>query len=142
MWQSLLWRGSSKTTCMMQAASVLRDRKVTILTYNRALCDEAKARCQRLGLNNCACCTIHALVAKCAGTLCQNDDRLLSIVESWERGDTAPIPISADLVLLDEVQVCTLIRSCVQSTHAHTLHPPTHPHAHARTYTRTHAHGI
>ena len=96
--------GSGKTTCMLQVALQMPDRDLTILTYNRALKEDCTARIRRLGMSRVHCFTIHALTSKLAGELCNNDTRLLSIVESWETGQSHPKPMAFDLVLLDEAQ--------------------------------------
>ena len=103
--------GSGKTTTMLQAASQLCDRKVTIITYNRSLKEDCQARIRRLRLSGRVCCyTLHGLVSKASNETCKDDQCLLKVLESWEKGYKTPFEHSQserhvfDLVMLDEAQ--------------------------------------
>ena len=85
--------GAGKTTLLIAVAKAVNKRCV-ILTYNRALCDEANERLD--GTPNCHCFTIHALFGKQTGTSCNTDIDLL-----YEGEVTR---FEADIVLIDEAQ--------------------------------------
>jgi superfamily I DNA/RNA helicase len=99
--------GSGKTTCMLQvAASLKSSRSVIIITYNRSLADECKVRISKLGLGNrIKCFTIHGFVTYLTGNICNNDQKLMQTLNSWDKnGYHASKTIPLDLVMLDEAQ--------------------------------------
>ena len=102
--------GSGKTTCMLLAASQLPcDRTATIVTYNRSLADECRARIAACGLQGRASCyTIHGLVTRVSGRTCNDDHKLNQVVDEWEgmraRGGYRECGLVLDLLLLDEAQ--------------------------------------
>jgi len=109
--------GSGKTTCMLQVvASLPPHRKALIITYNRALADDCKERIQMLGLQSrVSCYTIHGLVSKVDGKVCQNDHKLSETLERWRKlgmnrnGNTGkntycPTYLPLDFVMIDEAQ--------------------------------------
>lgn len=98
--------GSGKTTCMLQVANALPlDRTVTIITYNRSLCDECKGRISKCGLvGRVWAYTIHGLVTKVSGRPCNDDAKLGQIVKGWDRGCMDVCALAMDVVLIDEAQ--------------------------------------
>ncbi len=82
------------------------DKSNTIITYNRALADETNAAIRRLGITNVICYTYHARVGIAAGLRgkVNNDAKLLTIVDQWDRGLPVHEPIVTDRVIIDEVQ--------------------------------------
>ena len=85
--------GAGKTTLLIAIAKAV-NLQCVILTYNRALCDEANERLK--GTPNCQCFTIHALFGRQTGTACHTDTDLLY------EGDVTRF--NADIVLIDEAQ--------------------------------------
>jgi hypothetical protein len=123
--------GSGKTTCMLQiAASLPKGKKVTIVTYNRALSDECKERIVKCGLQgNASCYTIHGLVGRVAQKVCNDDTKLINVVNKWDNSfadgnvtmstyNTNISPISLDLLILDEAQD---IRPCFYRALCHII---------------------
>eukprot|EP00536_Pseudo-nitzschia_multiseries_P017237 jgi/Psemu1/70131/estExt_Genemark1.C_14450010 len=100
--------GSGKTTCMLQVASSLpSNRRVLIVTYNRSLADDCKARIQKLSMGHrVSCYTIHGLISKVAGKVCNDDHKLIQQLDRWDRGlePMADLALPLDLVMLDEAQ--------------------------------------
>ena len=107
--------GSGKTTTMLQIASNLpTNRRVIIVTYNRSLSDECRGRIIKCGLRERAWCyTIHGLVSKVAGQICNDDHKLINVVNQWDADSNAngyaesQITLSnldLDLLMLDEAQ--------------------------------------
>jgi len=91
---------------LMVAKSLPKERKVTILTYNRTLCDDCNQRIRKLRLvSRVSCYTIHGFLTKVTGKLC-NDDRKLSIaLDGLERnGGKLRRPPTLDLLMIDEAQ--------------------------------------
>eukprot|EP00547_Thalassionema_nitzschioides_P011158 CAMPEP_0194263180 /NCGR_PEP_ID=MMETSP0158-20130606/46923_1 /TAXON_ID=33649 /ORGANISM="Thalassionema nitzschioides, Strain L26-B" /LENGTH=1016 /DNA_ID=CAMNT_0039003359 /DNA_START=275 /DNA_END=3325 /DNA_ORIENTATION=+ len=91
--------GSGKTTTMLQIANhvtSLKDncnRRVVILTYNRSLSDECKQRIKRCNLlQKVWCYTIHGLITKVSGKICNDDSKLIQIVKQWDQlfGEVGP----------------------------------------------------
>ena len=85
--------GCGKTTLLLRIAAAT-DRKCVILTYNRALCDEARVRLK--DVPNCTCHTIHAMFGLQSGTVCSTDIGLLYTGEVTR--------FEADIVMIDEAQ--------------------------------------
>uniref|UniRef100_A0A7S4AT84 Helicase ATP-binding domain-containing protein n=1 Tax=Pseudo-nitzschia australis TaxID=44445 RepID=A0A7S4AT84_9STRA len=100
--------GSGKTTCMLQVASSLPpSREVLIITYNRALSDDCKARIQKLSMGHrVSVYTIHGLVTRVAGEVCNDDNKLIQMLDLWDNcgGLEMTNPVSLDLVMIDEAQ--------------------------------------
>ena len=77
--------GSGKTTCMLQvAASLPQTRQALIVTYNRSLADECKERISGLRLGHrVKCYTIHGLVSRFSGRVCNDDHKLMKQLDRW-----------------------------------------------------------
>ena len=96
---------------MLQVASNLpADRNVIIITYNRSLADECKQRIEKLNLaKKVRCFTIHGLVTRVSGRVCNDDNKLNQTLDEWGKQDAMSRnlnSISFDLVMLDEAQDC------------------------------------
>jgi Karyopherin (importin) beta len=133
--------GSGKTTTMLQIASSLPShRRVTIVTYNRALKDECQRRIQMCGLSHrVAAFTVHGLVTRVSKRICNDDHKLNQVVKIWddeivedcvggENNDARFMKkkeennlIMLDIVMIDEAQdlrpsfykaICHVIRKC------------------------------
>ena len=85
--------GAGKTSLLISIARAV-DKKCVILTYNRALCDDANNRLANV--DNCRCFTIHSLFGKQSGIICNTDAGLL------HEGEVEPF--QADIVMIDEAQ--------------------------------------
>lgn len=87
--------GCGKTTLLLKIAQAVNE-KCIILTYNRALCEQAQSRLKSQGIENCTCHTIHALFGLQAGVSCSTDAGLLydGPVETLDCG----------IVMIDEAQ--------------------------------------
>uniref|UniRef100_A0A7S4QXW9 DNA helicase n=1 Tax=Ditylum brightwellii TaxID=49249 RepID=A0A7S4QXW9_9STRA len=101
--------GSGKTTCMLQIAAALPlHRHAIIITYNRSLKDECVTRIHACGLSTrVSCYTIHGLISRVAGRVCNDDSKLNSVAQEWDRDGRSlgkARPFGMDLVLLDEAQ--------------------------------------
>jgi hypothetical protein len=97
--------GSGKTTCMLQVATSLPDRYVTIVAYNRSLRDECVQRIRDHGLDSrVRCYTIHGLASKCADRTLNDDTKLMEVVGEWDRGVTRPESLRFGLLMVDEAQ--------------------------------------
>ena len=110
--------GSGKTTCMLQVAQQVLlaqpHRNVVIITYNRSLADECKVRIAKLHQiqQRIHCYTIHGLVSRYAGQICNDDNKLLQTLQVWDRNHgitfnthgRSSVPPPLDLVMLDEAQ--------------------------------------
>ena len=110
--------GSGKTTCMLQVAQQVLlaqpHRNVVIITYNRSLADDCKVRIAKLHhlQQRIHCYTIHGLVSRYAGQICNDDNKLLQTLQVWDRNHgitfnnhgRSSVPPPLDLVMLDEAQ--------------------------------------
>ena len=99
------YAGTGKTTTAMIVVCD-DDKTNTIITYNRALADETNATIRKLGISNVVCYTYHARVGIAAAMRgkVNNDAKLLTIVDQWDRGVPVRQPIVSDRVMIDEVQ--------------------------------------
>ena len=102
--------GAGKTTSAMMIARAVKCG-VNIITYNNQLAAECNTKIHELGMSpRVRASTFHSLCGKAADLLITNDTELLAQVESWERGDTVPDPMTCGLLILDEAQdMCRLL---------------------------------
>lgn len=110
--------GSGKTTTMLQIASSLPfHRRVTIVTYNRALKDQCQKRIEECGLSHrVEAYTVHGLVTRVSNTICNDDYKLNQVVRLWDNeSEVACINkdefrqnednvVMLDLLMIDEAQ--------------------------------------
>lgn len=99
--------GSGKTTTMLHIANSLpKHKKVIIITYNRSLSDECKERIKHCNLQSSVWCyTIHGIMTRVSGQICNDDSKLIQIVRKWDKdGLDCSFNLDYDLVMLDEAQ--------------------------------------
>ena len=101
--------GVGKTTGSLLISANLPNKKFLILTYNKDLADDCKKKIQNLKLKNVECRTYHSQIGICATipghtpVICNNDTRLLDILEGWKNGNFIK-KIDCHCVILDENQ--------------------------------------
>ena len=100
--------GAGKTSVILHICAALNSsHTILILTYNRNLCDETRARLTTMGMDDSvACYTFHGLCTRHIGPA--HDDAMLfdqlDRAETCTDKDFLPSKLHVDILIVDEVQ--------------------------------------
>lgn len=100
--------GSGKTTTSIILSSIFKDKKILLLTYNKHLMEETKARVKKYNIKNLDVYTIHAFVGYITSKLVKNDEKLVVFVDE-ELSENNKAKLNYDLIILDECQDLTTL---------------------------------
>lgn len=97
--------GSGKTTLALNVMLHFRKAQGLIVTYNRVLCDDLRAKVDVLKLGDrVKCYTYHALLGFLCEAVCMNDDQFLNLLETKLVEVDVREKIDFDLLVVDEMQ--------------------------------------